>query len=1380
MAPAAALAGTGIKAAGHNAEVQPSVGGAAGSAGGIGNAGDKMTVIGKGSEQHACDGTAQDVPGVDDPGTPLATAGTTATSAAAAVSDSDTPADFCRGIACTAGCGSSHTSNVKLDSRPGMTAMAADQLSAPQAATSEAEAAVTVAAQAMTAEELAIADASEARENTAVILAGCALAGVLANVLVEQQSEDVSLQLPGEVPAGEPCEVETPPAAGAAELPILPQTAHHTATKTPPQAGVAAAEDRSAAEAASAAGARLLLCNEDGQQPVEKESNSWQPLLAAGIASAAAPWEKEAYGQASALSLMWITADAVSPGEDLALNLDVDCKELFAFETGSLSAAGDSSSAMCQQPTLSSGSRQLILADLASWFAPGAEEKRNRELQELSHWEELNIQTVSLRSRLQRQDVVAQEAADARKQVELNEAQVSALQAQQLKLQELSQAALRESLRAAQAAEQERDRLKEQLADTTAQEAAAARDAAAAARIDELLQDKGELEKRVQQLMDERQQLLQKLFDAIEQIADLHAELGPAVLRSLTNKGRSVLSSQESESTSKLRLLELQPGSASAAGYQLSAAVGQLSSRTDNLMVATKEALEGQAEAQQQLEELQQAYRELQQHHGTLQAKHKQLSEEHSQLLNRQLEMAAERSKMRQQVLTLEEQQTSSRQQMAALQEDLSKHVAPAAAAAATSDLARPSSANAAVTAAQLQQALHQQLLMKQQLNHRLKLELSRQVEEATATAVQLQELEATAVDESVMMQLDTRNKALLQEVARLLSESAVLQKQLAAARGAVGNVGPLPAPGDATAVSPFQAFAAVDNAVMDVHFPTKTSYARSPSFSQVTQVAPPDAAAARGIVASSSGGSGRAPAIMLGLTDERLLAGTGASAGAESPTGIPAAAAGVRVSSSLESPSKAADATAAGVGGGLCSPSFAVGSPGRLLPSSPLSRMSRLRRSKSWNDGNSSLRVSWSDRSAGNQALETAAPAAVLAPTATNAGSANDVRSSSLSWLLTPAQQTLDAAAALPRPPTSRNASRSLQSPLEQLLASGADTPGNNLQTNLRRSFLQSSELDKAEHQHGEVSGVQQQQQQQRAGSHSLLLQDVQPAMKAAASGGPVAVPAAAASPSMQDLLPNKHLQSQEQQMFVDVSADGSTVRLQHSGAEEPVATAGQDSAGGRAAAVAAVLQRHKAASFASGAGGRGGGSSAGDRAKIVAAVLQRQKAQSVSGTAAEHSNQLPAAQRAALQGSSSSSGRVSVGSKLSAHSLNGRPSVSSLDGAAAAGFRVAEDRASLVAAVLAERHQRQQSQAASSEDGAAGVAASFAGGRSSSRWSSLAGGDLPVSSAGGGGGGGVKSAASTAITSARSINGGTGADPRDRASLVAAVLARQSLSAR
>jgi hypothetical protein len=47
-----------------------------------------------------------------------------------------------------------------------------------------------------------------------------------------------------------------------------------------------------------------------------------------------------------------------------------------------------------------------------------------------------------------------------------------------------------------------------------------------------------------------------------------------------------------------------------------------------------------------------------------MQAKHKQLSEEHSQLLNRQLEVAAERSKLRQQVLTLEEQQTSSKQQV--------------------------------------------------------------------------------------------------------------------------------------------------------------------------------------------------------------------------------------------------------------------------------------------------------------------------------------------------------------------------------------------------------------------------------------------------------------------------------------------------------------------------------------------------------------------------------------------------------------------------------------------------------------------------------------------------------------------------------------------
>jgi hypothetical protein len=62
---------------------------------------------------------------------------------------------------------------------------------------------------------------------------------------------------------------------------------------------------------------------------------------------------------------------------------------------------------------------------------------------------ELSSQTASLRSRLQRQDALALEAADAKKQVEQKEAQVSALQAQQLKLQELSQ--VRGSLRASRA-----------------------------------------------------------------------------------------------------------------------------------------------------------------------------------------------------------------------------------------------------------------------------------------------------------------------------------------------------------------------------------------------------------------------------------------------------------------------------------------------------------------------------------------------------------------------------------------------------------------------------------------------------------------------------------------------------------------------------------------------------------------------------------------------------------------------------------------------------------------------------------------------------------------------------------------------------------------
>jgi hypothetical protein len=63
------------------------------------------------------------------------------------------------------------------------------------------------------------------------------------------------------------------------------------------------------------------------------------------------------------------------------------------------------------------------------------------------------------------------------------------------------QAALRESLRATQAAETERDRLREQLADTTAQEAAAAREAAAAARIHELLQSNGGCDSSVHVLL---------------------------------------------------------------------------------------------------------------------------------------------------------------------------------------------------------------------------------------------------------------------------------------------------------------------------------------------------------------------------------------------------------------------------------------------------------------------------------------------------------------------------------------------------------------------------------------------------------------------------------------------------------------------------------------------------------------------------------------------------------------------------------------------------------------------------------------------------------------------------------------------------------------
>ncbi|KAF6262695.1 hypothetical protein COO60DRAFT_1458451 [Scenedesmus sp. NREL 46B-D3] len=173
-----------------------------------------------------------------------------------------------------------------------------------------------------------------------------------------------------------------------------------------------------------------------------------------------------------------------------------------------------------------------------------------------------------------------------------------------------------------------------------------------------------ELGALVDRLRQERQQLLQRLLEANEQISGLHDELGPALLRGSPIRVRP--SSSAARASALRGLLQLPggevegsllgsaqdsspQGSSSGIGQQLSAAVGELSSRTQAVQAARSAALA-------ELQELREAYRELQQQHGTLQAKHQLLQEEHCQLLSRQLGVTSDRSSLRQQHLSTEEQ----------------------------------------------------------------------------------------------------------------------------------------------------------------------------------------------------------------------------------------------------------------------------------------------------------------------------------------------------------------------------------------------------------------------------------------------------------------------------------------------------------------------------------------------------------------------------------------------------------------------------------------------------------------------------------------------------------------------------------------------------
>ncbi|WIA17583.1 hypothetical protein OEZ85_014408 [Tetradesmus obliquus] len=366
---------------------------------------------------------------------------------------------------------------------------------------------------------------------------------------------------------------------------------------------------------------------------------------------------------------------------------------------------------------------------------------------------ELELQTSVLRSQAARQSSAGQALTECQALLQQRQQQVEELQQQH----ELSQAAIRQAMRATAAAEAERDALSKKLQDAGAEQQAASKGQEAAEQQEQLQQENEELVSLVARLRQERQHLLQRLLEANEQISDLHDEMGPALLRGSPTRIRPSSAAARASAAARVSWLlpsdgvdsggwgsgagSSHPGSSSGIGQQLSAAVGKLSSKTQAVRAARSAAMA-------ELQELHEAYAELQQQHGTLQAKHQLLQEEHSQLLNRQLGVTSDRGSLRQQFLSTEEQLQAAKKQVADLQEEVMEE------------------------------------------NFRLKLQLVEKGEALRRAAADAAGLQAGLASRAALHSLEAKNQVLLQEVTRLLAESSQLKQQLADAELAGATAG--------------------------------------------------------------------------------------------------------------------------------------------------------------------------------------------------------------------------------------------------------------------------------------------------------------------------------------------------------------------------------------------------------------------------------------------------------------------------------------------------------------------------------------------------------------------------------------------------------------
>ncbi|WIA37803.1 hypothetical protein OEZ86_014668 [Tetradesmus obliquus] len=384
---------------------------------------------------------------------------------------------------------------------------------------------------------------------------------------------------------------------------------------------------------------------------------------------------------------------------------------------------------------------------------------------------ELELQTSVLRSQAARQSSAGQALTECQALLQQRQQQVEELQQQH----ELSQAAIRQAMRATAAAEAERDALSKMLQDAGAEQQAASKGQEAADQNEQLQQENEELVSLVALLRQERQHLLQRLLEANEQISDLHDEMGPALLRGSPTRNRPSSAAARASAAARVSWLlpsdggdsggwgsgagSSHPGSSSGIGQQLSAAVGELSSKTQAVRAARSAAMA-------ELQELHEAYAELQQQHGTLQAKHQLLQEEHSQLLNRQLGVTSDRGSLRQQFLSTEEQLQAAKKQVADLQEEVMEE------------------------------------------NFRLKLQLVEKGEALRRAAADAAGLQAGLASRAALHSLEAKNQVLLQEVTRLLAESSQLKQQLADAEPA----GATAAAAAASSRSPFSSASGAEN----------------------------------------------------------------------------------------------------------------------------------------------------------------------------------------------------------------------------------------------------------------------------------------------------------------------------------------------------------------------------------------------------------------------------------------------------------------------------------------------------------------------------------------------------------------------------------------